>query len=64
MLCFAALGSIGFGRSLSALLWIAIVLSSVVALVRRERVLADELNHWDEMAAYSLLFAFLHGPGR
>ena len=60
---FAAFSSIGFSHGLSALLWMAIVLCSVVALIRRERVLAAELNHWDEMAAYGMLFALVHGLG-
>jgi hypothetical protein len=41
----------------------AIVLCSVLALIRGERVLAAELNHWDETAAYGMLFAFVHGLG-
>jgi len=33
---FAAFGSIGFGRSLAALLWMSIVLSAVIGTVKRE----------------------------
>jgi hypothetical protein len=36
LVIFAAFGSIGFGRSLAALLWMAIILSAVVGLMRRE----------------------------
>jgi hypothetical protein len=39
---FAVFGSIGFSHSLSALLWMAILLCSLVALIRREHVLAAE----------------------
>jgi hypothetical protein len=60
---FATFSSIGFSDGLSALLWMAIVLCSVLALIRGERVLAAELNHWDETAAYGMLFAFVHGLG-
>ena len=61
---FAAFGSTGFSNSLSALLWMAILLCSVVALIRHEHAMAAELNHWDEMAAYGLLFALVHGFNR
>ena len=61
---FAAFSSIGFSQSLSALLWMAIVLCALVAVIRREHALAAELNHWDEMAAYGMLFAFVHGLSR
>ena len=33
---FATFGSIGFGRSLVALLWMSAILSAVVAVIRRE----------------------------
>ena len=54
---FAAFGAIGFGRSLVALLWMSTLLSAVIGGVRREPILAPQLNHWDEMAAYSALCA-------
>ena len=52
---FAAFGSIGFGRSLVALLWMSTLLSAVIGGVRREMPLTPHLNHWDEMVAYGAL---------
>jgi len=57
---FAALGSIGFGRSLVALLGMSTLLSAVIGGVRREIPLAPHLNHWDEMAAYGALGALFN----
>jgi hypothetical protein len=57
---FAAFGSIGFGRSLVALLWMSTLLSAVIGGVRREMPLAPHLNHWDEMAAYGALCALVN----
>ena len=54
---FAAFGAIGFGRSLVALLWMSTLLSAVIGGVRREPLLARQLNHWDDMAAYGALCA-------
>jgi hypothetical protein len=56
---FAAFGSIGFARSLAALLWMSIVLCVVVAIMRRETLFRDTLNHWDETIAYAALYALL-----
>ncbi len=56
----AAFGSIGFGRSLAALLWMSIVLCAAVALLRREPLFGRALNHWDECAAFGALFALVH----
>lgn len=56
---FAAFGSVGFGRSLAALLWMTIILCAVVAAVKRESLLGPTLTHWDEGAAYAALFALL-----
>ena len=42
---FAAFGSVGFGRSLAALLWMSIVLCSLASLVRREPLFSTTLNH-------------------
>jgi hypothetical protein len=52
LIAFAAFGSIGFGRSLAALLWMAIVFSAGIAFVRREQPFGTALNHWDETIAY------------
>ena len=63
LVTFAAFGSIGFGRSLVALLWMAAILSAVVGALRREPPFDTVLNHWDETIAYvalcSLVSAFI-----
>jgi hypothetical protein len=55
LIVFAAFGSIGFGRSLIALLCMSALLSAALAVIRREVPLASVLNHWDEMMAYTAL---------
>ncbi|BAM91954.1 hypothetical protein S58_59770 [Bradyrhizobium oligotrophicum S58] len=55
LILFAAFGSIGFGRSLAALLWMTTILCAVLAMLRRERAFAASLNHWDEMIGYTAL---------
>ena len=55
LLFFAAFGSIGFLRSLVALLWMAAILSAVVGALRREPPFDTDLNHWDETIAYAAL---------
>jgi hypothetical protein len=55
LVTFAAFSSIGFGRSLAALLWMSIILCAVVGTVRREPPLGTVLNHWDEAIAYAAL---------
>jgi hypothetical protein len=60
LVAFAALGGIGFGSNLAALLWMSIVLCAVVGAIRLERPLDGVLNHWDEAVAYAALF-FLVG---
>jgi hypothetical protein len=57
---FAAFGTIGFGRSLAALLWMSIILCAVVGLIRREPLFGAALNHWDECVAFGTLFALVH----
>ncbi len=49
LVVFATFGSIGFGRSLAALLWMSTILSAVVAVMRREPPFDAMLNHWDEI---------------
>ncbi|MBR0697594.1 hypothetical protein [Bradyrhizobium lablabi] len=61
MASFAAFASIGFGRSLVALLWMSALLCAVVAAARREPPFATYLNHWDEMTAYVALCALATG---
>jgi hypothetical protein len=50
---FAAFSSVGFTRGLATLMWMAIIFSSVVAIIRRERPFESDLNHWDETVAYA-----------
>jgi hypothetical protein len=59
LVVFAAFGSIGFGRSLAALLWMAITLCAVIGAMRREPPFGTALNHWDETVAYAALFALV-----
>jgi hypothetical protein len=53
---FAGFGSIGFGRSFAALLWMSTILSVIVAAMKREAPLDSVLTHWDEAAAYASLW--------
>lgn len=53
---FATFGTIGFSRSLAALLWMSIIISVVAGTLRRETVLAPNLNYWDEAVAYGALY--------
>jgi hypothetical protein len=59
LVIFAALGSIGFGRSLAALLGMSIILSAVIGTMRREPPFDIVLNHWDETVAYAALFSLV-----
>jgi hypothetical protein len=61
LLAFAAFGSIGFGTSLTALLWMSTLLCAIAASVMRELPFYDELNHWDEMVAYAALCCLVGG---
>jgi hypothetical protein len=61
LVIFAAFGSIGFGRSLVALLWMSTILSAVIGAVRLEPPFDTTLNHWDETAAYAALCALVSG---
>ena len=55
MIVFADFGSIGFSRSLAALLGMSTILSAVIGAMRREPPLDAVLNHWDETMAYAAL---------
>jgi hypothetical protein len=57
LLLFAAFGSIGFGRSLAALVW----MSAILGAIRRELPLDRLLNHWDESVAYAALCCLVSG---
>ena len=59
LVIFAAFASIGFGRSLAALLWMAIILCAVIGTMKREQPFGAILNHWDEAVAYAALFALV-----
>ena len=61
LVIFAAFGSIGFDRSLTALLWMSTILSAVIGAVRHEPPFDTVLNHWDENAAYAALCALVSG---
>jgi hypothetical protein len=59
LVIFAAFASIGFGRSLAALLSMSIVLCAVIGTLKREPPLGMVLNHWDEATAYAALFSLV-----
>jgi hypothetical protein len=59
LVIFAALGSIGFGRSLAALLGMSAILSAVVGIIRLEPPFGVVLNYWDEMVAYAAPFSLV-----
>ena len=59
LVVFAAFASIGFGRSLAALLWMSIILCAVIGTMKREPPFGAALNHWDETVAYAALFALV-----
>jgi hypothetical protein len=59
LVIFAAFASIGFGRSLAALLCMSVIFSVVIATIRRELPFDVVLNHWDETLVYVALFALV-----
>jgi hypothetical protein len=61
LVLFATFGSISFGRSLAALLWMSIILSAVIGAMRREPPFDNVLNHWDETVAYAALCCLVSG---
>jgi hypothetical protein len=61
LILFAAFGSIGFGRSLAALLGMSALLSTLVGAIKRETPFDVALNHWDETMAYAALFCLANG---
>jgi hypothetical protein len=61
IVAFASFSSIGFGKSLAALSWMSVILSTVAGLLKRERPFGDTFNHWDETAVYAALFCLAHG---
>jgi hypothetical protein len=61
LMIFAALGSVGFDRSLTVLLWMSTVLSAALATLEQEEPLDSVLNHWDETMAYAALCCLVSG---
>ena len=61
LVVFASFGSLGFGRSLAALLWMSVIFSAAVGTAKREPPLDVVLNHWDETAAYLALCCLVCG---
>jgi hypothetical protein len=61
LVVFAALGSIGFGNALAALLWMSIIFCAVAGAIKREPPLGGVLNHWDEAVAYAAIFFLVSG---
>ena len=61
LLAFAAFASIGFGKSLAALLWMSIILCAAIGVIRREPLFGGVLNHWDETVAYLALCYLVGG---
>ena len=61
LVVFAAFGSVGFDRSLTALLWMSTILSAVMAAMKREPPFDRVLNHWDETVAYAALCCLVSG---
>ena len=64
LVVFAAFGSVGFDRGLTALLWMSTILSAVLATLECEQPLAAVLNHWDESMAYAALCCLVSGFDR
>ena len=56
----AAFSKTGFTRSVGTLTWTAMIVSSIVAVVRRERPFESNLNHWDDMVAYAAMFSLVN----
>ncbi|KRR26931.1 hypothetical protein CQ14_30210 [Bradyrhizobium lablabi] len=63
LIAFAGFSSTALNQSLHALFWMATVLCALIAGLRRERFLDDDLNHWDEMAAYGAPCALTQALG-
>ena len=55
LVAFAAFGRIGFEHGLTVLLWMATILSAMLATIDRDEPFDLTLNHWDEAMAYAAL---------
>ncbi|WP_245286406.1 hypothetical protein [Bradyrhizobium sp. ARR65] len=56
LFAFAAFGSIGLARSLATLMWMAVVFTALLAIIKREQPFTGALNHWDEVVACAAVF--------
>ena len=63
LVTFAGFSSVGLLQGLMVLFWMATALCAVIAGIRQERFRDHDLNHWDEMAAYSALCALTRSLG-
>jgi hypothetical protein len=63
VLAFAAFSSIRFDQILALLLLMSMILSAVLATLKREAPLASRLNHWDEAIAYAALCCLIVALG-
>lgn len=61
LIVVAMSGSIGFGSSLAALLWMCTILCAVIAVIRREPPFDAALNHWDESVTYAAMCMLVSG---
>ena len=61
LLVFASFGNIAFVRSFAALLWMSVILSGVMGILRRELLFDTVLNHWDETVVYAGLCCLAGG---
>ena len=59
LLVFAAFGSIRFDQTLMLLLVMSTILSTVLAIFKREEPFGRAFNHWDEAIAYAALCCLL-----
>ena len=59
LVSFAAFSGTGFTSGLATLMCMAIVFSSLVAIILRERLFERALNHWDETVAYAAAFCLV-----
>jgi hypothetical protein len=59
LLVFAAFGSIRFDQTLMLLLVMSTILSTVLAIFKREEPFGRAFNHWDEAIAYAALGCLL-----
>jgi ABC-type microcin C transport system permease subunit YejB len=59
LVVFAGFGAVGFDRSFTVLLWMSVIFSAVIGVMKREQPLDNVLNHWDETVAYAALFSLV-----